>query len=288
MKSLSYAIGIFLLTILTACSNSDEPEYPVFMLPSSITTNDINGSNETFEYNVYGKIIAWTYQYNEDNSVIARYSYPDENTIKVEAEEIFYENRSYWEETIHLNKGRADKSEGTFILKKDDIIIIQKTYRLEFVYLPDNHLNIIKHSEVVGIGDNIADNAWDKSWNWENYLIWEDGNLKEYENYYGKSDVYQTTKYDYSIYATVYPVIVPNVIKCLHHNPLFMQGVFGLNSNNLLKSSTVFDKDGNLYLSSTYSYEFDDASRIERYTETLSDNTAFSRPISYKVNWTEK
>ncbi|MCM1033187.1 MAG: hypothetical protein NC405_05460 [Odoribacter sp.] len=286
MNYIFHVTVLLLLAVFVSCSKNDEPDNQVFVQPSSITTDDVNGANQTFQYNDYGKITEWTLKYSDNESVVARYTYTDDNTIKIESEEMFYENSTYCEETIHLINGRASKSEGTFIRKQDGIILIQKTYRMEFDYTTDNHLATVKQSEVVGIGENVPADAWNKSWDWENYLIWEDGNLKEYRDFYGKPDVYKTTKYDYSIYEVAYPVIILAVIKFLHHDPLFMQGVFGRNSNNLLKSSSVFDKDGNFDLSRQYTYEFNDDALINNYVETTLHNTAFSNSISYKVNWT--
>lgn len=288
MKFKVFTFSILLLAIMTSCSNHDEPNYPVFMQPASITTDDINGGTQTFEYNEHGKIISWTQDYSENESIIARYSYPDDNTIKIETKELSYDTRTYWTETIQLLNGRASRSEGTFIIKQADVVQIQKTYRLEFAYTPDNYLNVVRHSEVMGIGENVSADNWEKSWNWENYLIWENGNLKEYQDFFGKSVVYETTKYEYSSDDVVHPVIIPVVINSLHHGPLLMQGVFGSNSNNLLESSSVFDKDGNLNLTRHYTYEFNDAALIDQYVETIAINTAFSNSISYKVNWTDK
>ncbi|MCM1067118.1 MAG: hypothetical protein NC418_06060 [Muribaculaceae bacterium] len=289
MKLKDYILGLLLPAIFTACSSSDEPTYPVFMQPASITTADTDGGNQTFEYDDYGRIIAWSLKYSDNESVAARYSYPRENTIEIEAEETFFDTRTYWAETIQLLSGRASKAEGTFIRKLDnDVIQIQKTYRLEFGYMPDNHLNVVKHSEIMGAGANITAADWEKSWQWENYLIWENDNLKEFQDFAGNTVVYKTTKYEYSSSAAEYPVIISGVINSLHHSPLFMQGVFGLNSNKLLKSASIFDADGNLNLTRSYSYELREDALIDRYTETTSSNTAFSRNISYKVNWTAK
>lgn len=288
MKFKVFTSSILLLAIITSCSNNDEPNCPVFKQPSSISTDDINGGNQTFEYNEYGKIVAWTLNYSDKESIVARYSYPNDDIIKIESEEVFFENRTYWAETIQLLDGRASKSDGTFIRKQNGVTQIQKTYCLEFAYTPDNHLNVVRHSEVVGVGKNVTADDWKNSWSWENYLIWENGNLKEYQDFSGNSEVYQTTKYDYSMSAAVYPVIIPLVINSLHHSPLFMQGVFGLNSNNLLNTSSVFDKDGNLYLTRHYTYGFNDMALVDQYVETRSNNTAFSNSISYKVSWTDK
>lgn len=288
MKLKAQTLYILLLSMITSCSNDSEPNFYVLMQPASITADAENGGNQIFEYNEYGKIVAWTLNYSDNESIIVRYSYPNGNTIKIESEEKSFDTRTYWTETIELLNGRALKSEGSFIRKQDDVIQIQKTYRLEFAYTPDHHLSIVRHSEVMGVGENVTADDWEKSWNWENYLIWANGNLKEYQDFSGNSVVYKTTKYEYLTYTVTYPVIVPVVINSLHHSPLFMQGVFGLNSSNLLKSSSSFDKDGNLDLTRHYTYQFNDAALIDQYDEIISNNTAFSNSISYRIKWTDR
>lgn len=259
------------------------------MQPSSIQTMDGNGNNQTFEYDDYGRIVSWNCVPNSANSssYSARYSYPDENTIKVTAEELWLNQRRGFEESIQLENGRATQSEGTFIYSADGNSPLCKTYRLIFDYLPTNHLNTVEHLEVVGIGDDIKDNAWDTAWRWMNYLIWENGNLKEFQDYQGKSTSYQSTKYEYSEDKVSYPTIIPLVINSAHHLPLYMQGVFGLNSVNLVKSSSSFDNNANLTSSRQYSYEFEQ-DRISKYTETFVTNSAFHTPVTYTVTWTEK
>lgn len=287
MKHLPISIFLFAFAVLVSCSSNDEPEYPIFMQPSSITTTDTKGENQSFEYDDYGKVIGWMLKQNSPNDAsiyTAQYSYQNNNTIHIVSEESWLNQKRCYEETIQLVNGRASKSEGTFIYTEDGNVVLKKTYRLEFEYDPSNHLTVVKHAEVVGIGEDIKVGAWDKAWAWENYLIWEDDNLKEFQDYQGKASVYQTTKYDYSIYAVEYPVVIPTVINCAHHLPLFMQGVFGMNSVNLVKSSSVIDNKGNTTMSSQYSYEFDQA-RIIEYTETHS---YYPTPITYNVTWIER
>lgn len=290
MKHLIHPILFFFLAFFTSCSTNDEPEYPIFMQLSSITTDDTKGENQSFRYDDYGRIIDWSLKQNQPSDATiytAQYFYPSDNTIHIEAEEALLNQKRCYEETIQLVNNRASNSEGTFILYEDDLVVLKKTYRLEFEYDPSNHLTIVKHSEVVGIGDDIKDGAWNKPWAWENYLIWEDGNLKEFQNYNGNSSVYQTTKYDYSNDSVDYPIVIPMVINSAHHMPLFMQGVFGLNSVNLVKSLSIIDDKGNTSLTRLFSYMFDQT-RINEYTETTNHNTGFSNPITYKVNWIER
>ncbi len=282
---LPYLIFFF---ILASCSNNEEPEYSVFMQPLSIQSEDANANNQTFEYDDYGRIVSWKCATNSPNHpsfYTARYSYPDANTIRVTAEEVWLNQQRLVEESIQLHNGRATKSEGTFIYSVDGNRELQKTYRLAFDYLPTNHLNIVEHLEVVGIGDDIKDNAWDNAWKWVNYLIWENGNLKEYQDYQGSSKHYQSTKYEYLEDKASYPVIIPMVINNAHHMPLCMQGVFGPFSSNLIHSASTFDFNSNLTLTRQYSYEFFQE-RISKYTETYN-NSVLSNPILYSVTWTE-
>lgn len=299
MKHLSILCHIFIIFILVSCSSNEEPEYPVFMQPASIQTMEANGDNQTFKYDDYGRIVSWNCVSNSPNSSAsysAHYSYPDKNIIKVSAEEFRTIAQTGFEETIQYNEiillknGRASNSEGTYsaVIHNDDRTSQErKTYRLTFDYLPSNHLNTVEHLEVFGIGDDVKDNAWDNAWRWMNYLIWEKGNLKEFQDFQGKTTSYRSTKYEYSEDKVSYPVIIPMVINSAHHLPLYMQGVFGLNSVSLVKSASSYDNNANLTFARQYSYEFEQE-RISKYTETLFTNSVISNPVTYTVTWTEK
>lgn len=290
MKHLLSIFSLSLFAIFTSCSNNDEPEYHVFMQPASITAIDVNAWSQTFEYDEYGRIVYWTLTSNSDygSAYSAHFDYTDANAIKVTSEEDYINgDKRYFQEIIRLINGRASESEGNFIIELNGNPQLRKTYRLAFEYDNANHLTVVKHSEVYGIGSDIKDNAWDNSWCWENYLIWEDGNLKEIQDYQGHTSLYQTRKYGYSLYAVEYPIIMPVIINSEHHTPLIMQGIFGAKSVNLVEGVTVLDNDGNLQLSRQYTYRFEDA-RIVEYSETSLYNTAFSNSISYSINWIEK
>lgn len=289
MKYLLYIFSVLFFAICASCSNNDEPECQVFMQPASITSTDANGWNQTFEYDEYGRIVSWTQISNstEGFAYSAHFDYSDKNTIEVTSEEDFLNgDKRYYHETIQLINGRASKSEGTFIYEMNGNPILRKTYRLEFEYDNSNHLTVVNHCEVVGIGTDIREGAWDKAWTWENYLIWDGENLMTFQDYGGHTSVYRTTNYEYSTYASKYPLITPIIINNNHHTPLVMQGIFGSNSVNLIKDSTILDEGGNMYLSRLYTYEFEDE-RIIEYTETTSYNTATSKSTTYSVNWTK-
>ncbi|MDE6321979.1 MAG: hypothetical protein K2L93_06730, partial [Muribaculaceae bacterium] len=266
------------------------PAYQVFMLPASIVTNDVNGMTQTFEYNDYGKIKFWSCKTNstyDPTTYSAHYSYPDDNTIVVQSEETWIDQKRCYEEVIHLHNGRAVNSEGTFVSYEYGSMRLRKTYRLEYTYMPSNHLNVVKHSEVVGIGEDIKENAWDKAWTWEDYMIWEDGNLKEVQDFQGHSTVERTIKYEYTNHIASYPIVIPIVIGIAHQLPLIMQGVYGSNSVNLVESSSIYDSNGNFQWSYHYAYEMEQ-DRLTEYTQTTFRNSVFSNPIIYQVNWTEK
>ncbi len=291
-KQFSILSSIFF--ILASCSSNEEPDYPVFMQPSSIQSVDANAINQTFEYDDYGRVVSWSCSYNnpdEPASYSAHYSYPDANTILVTSEEILFNQHRILGESIHLKNGRASNSEGTFIANINTdagTSQMQKTYRIIFDYLPTNNLNSVEHLEILGIGDNVKDDAWDNALKWENYLIWENGNLKEFQDYQFSTKHYQSTKFEYLEDKSSYPVIIPMVIKFAHHLPLIMQGVFGSNSVNLVKSSSSFDINDNLYLSREYSYKFEE-DRISKYTETLFFiSSPYPTTVTYTVNWIEK
>lgn len=289
MKHITNHVYLALFIILVSCSSNDEPNYPIFMQPSSIVTDDVNGDNQSFTYDNYGRIGSWSFKSNstDGTSYTAEFFYPNDKTIIISSEEYINGHKRCFEETIQLTNGRASKSEGTFISYVDGNPELRKTYHMEYEYDPLNHLTVVKHSEVVGIGDDISNNAWNKPLSWENYLIWDDGNLKEFQDYQANNTVTWTTRYEYSIYAVDYPVVIPMVINNAHHLPLFMQGVFGLNSVNLVKSASLYDSAEKISLSRQYTYEFDQA-RIIEFTETTSYNIGSPISITYKVDWIEK
>lgn len=154
MKHLLLTSCVLAFAFLASCSSNDEPEYSIFMQPSKITTTDVNGENQSFEYDDYGRITYWSLKENNPYDAYtstAHYSYSDNNTIHIVSEDSWLKQKRCYEETIQLVNGRASKSEGTFISYDGRHIVLRKTYRLEYEYDPSNHLTVVKHSEVVGI-----------------------------------------------------------------------------------------------------------------------------------------
>lgn len=286
-RNLFYFFTILCLAsgFLVACSDKDEPQYPLFMMPSSIASD--NGKSEYFGYDDYGRIVSWTMNYGEDKAV-ASFSYPDNNTILVESSEITGTQKRTFSETITLENGRATKAEGIFLqssIEAEDSPV-SKTYRLEFEYDKfKGHLIEIKHAEITGIAEGNDNSALDNAWRWSDYLYWEDGNLKEYQVFQGHSSVWQTRTYEYSDYAVGYPIVVPFIINSYHHQPLIMKEVFGVNSKNYVSRVSISDANGNIPLIGEYSYHFENG-YLNSFTETYSNGSTPLSSVNYKVTWT--
>lgn len=266
---------------LLSCSDSDEPKPSATVRLESITSDDYSGDDQYFVYDENGRITQWSYK-DSDNEFTAAYSYPSESEIEVLS--VFssqYTTRTFTE-SIRLENGRAVASDGTWeVVTSDGLGDINKTYRLEYGYDDSSHLVSIFHSEVVGIGDNISESAWNKPWEWTDYLIWEDGNLKSFQEAYGAQYTKYVTEYSYSQEKAERPVIYPLVIFD-YHIPLQMQGVFGRNPKDLIETSVKSDRDGNEVVKESYDYTIEE-NRIVEYWCTRSYGTP--APIQYFVNW---
>ncbi len=266
---------------LLSCSDSDEPKPSAAVRLSSITSDDYSGDNQYFVYDESGRITQWRDEYS-DGEFTADYSYPSESEIKVvSVYSSEYTTRTF-SETIRLENGRAVRSDGTWeVVTSDGWGDINKTYRLEYGYDDSSHLVSIFHSEVYGIGDNISESAWDKPWEWTDYLTWEDGNLKSFQEAQGAQYTKYITEYSYSQekaeQAVIYPLVIFN-----YHIPLQMQGVFGQNPVNLIESSVRADRNGNEAISQSYDYTIKE-NRITEYWCTKSYGTP--APIQYFVGY---
>lgn len=288
MKFLNYVMAVVSIGVCAGCDDKEDVA-EVFMQPASITTEYSHGTNQRFSYDDYGRITEWRSE-TGPSRIVADYSYPQDGVIYVESSDENSPFKRIYTEKIYLENGRAVYSEGTFISITNSFYDIQKTYRLFYNYDAANHLVSVKHAEVMGIGDEIKDDAWDNAWEWENYYIWEDGNLTEYQDYEGNSYVRNDTEYAYYGDRLEYPVISPIDINCFHHKPLAMQGVFGSNPVNMLASVTTSYKDkwGNVNSSKTYKYTYQyDGNMISGYCFTKFYGYNADVPILYNIEWTE-
>ncbi len=287
MKRLHYIIIVSVIYLITSCSDKDEPDNQAVTWPVSITTEDTSGSDQSFTYDNHGRITTWDTKYT-DGEASTCYSYPNDNTIIIESQERVCNDVRTYMETIHLINGRAESSDGTYIYNiENGSDLMQKTYRLDFYYDTSNHLTSVKHTEVRGIGDDISNIPFNEPWIWENRIIWEDDNIKEFQDTHGNSDVHYTSKFDYTDIETDFPIVYPDVTNSIHHLPLLVRGFFGSISKNLIAGQIRYDNSGNISLIKKYEYRIEN-NRIQSYYETNSYGTVFSSPILYNVIWTTR
>ncbi|MDE6552640.1 MAG: hypothetical protein K2K98_06750 [Muribaculaceae bacterium] len=208
------------------------------------------------------------------------YSYVSDDHVNIHAEELIIgQNGAYnilntYEEDLHLEKGRADYSEGTVIRQTWDADPYEKKYRHDFIYTMDNHLNVMKITE------------WEKlegKWNeetsstWENYYVWEGVNLVEIEDYSGKYAPQRFYSYCYNSITGVQNILeIPMVY--YHYYPFQLKEMFGPMSINLISERRILGENS---LSVT-SYDYDVSNgRIVSYSAT-SDNWT----DTFTVQWT--
>lgn len=273
-------IIIFATLILSSCSDNDEPMPEVFSQLSEIS----NGKSEsqTVLYDDYGRVIKYVATFPGE-TVNSTYTYVSDNLIKIHTEHIIQgflngDNAiSQYEDELHLENGRAKYCDGIYSTNQfGEGALYQKRYAQEFLYTPDNHLNIIKNTEWNKNGDSWA---YDKPWSWENYYIWENNNLVRIEDYAGKGIPTYVYRYSYSSISGV-GNILPIHWGRFQYFPLQLKGYFGAASANLIIGIENIrpDMPG---LKITYQYNIKDNKVID-YVETrngLSDR--------YSVTWIE-
>ncbi len=276
MKQLIFTL-LFSL-VLASCSDNDGPGAEVFSQVSEIT----NGSSETREivYDAYGRVSRYTATYPGE-TVECVYSYPSEDLVKIYTRDVVERGwddkdlvREY-EDELHLADGYAVSCDGIFSQSCEGYTV-QKKYRHEFGYTADIRLNVVKCTEWNKNGDAWA---YDRPWTWENYYIWQDGNLTRVEDCFGKSTPVYTIEYSYSATAGVLNV-VPLHFGRHQYYPLQLKGILGTQPKNLI-TGIVRSERGSVYAQEEYRYELS-KDKITSFTETRNGTTD-----SYMVNWVE-
>ena len=274
--SLAFLSIPFLL--LSSCSKSEEPTPDLFMQVSSIKLGGSSGSRQ-WSYDAYGRVVqykAWEGSLHLD----VEYTYVSDNLVKIHTEEIVegqngaYDVLNTYEEELHLDKGRADYCEGTVTLLTWDADPYEKKYRNDFIYTMDNHLNVLKVTEWVK-----HDGEWndDNVSTWENYYIWEDGNLVQIEDYSGKYAPERFYTYSYNSIKGVQNLLeIP--MSYYQYYPLQLKEMFGPLSSNLISEVNISGDD--YFLSTSYDYGLSNG-RIVSYSVRRDDRTD-----SYTVQWT--
>lgn len=277
---------IFILSIpliLASCSEKDEPTLDVYSQVSEISKG--KSYSGRMEYDSYGRVIKYDVT-STDETICCSYSYPSENRMSIRTRQVIrmWDNHCIireFEDEMTLENGRAALCEGIFTNHEendgDEQRRLQNKYRHEFVYTPDNHLNVVKWTEWSKRGDEWA---LDRPWSWENYYIWENGNLSTVEDFHGKSKPYYTYRYTYSTISGVQN-IVPIPFGRTQYFPLQLKGLFGAQPNNLI-SGVELEEPGQQTIETTYEYTLTD-SRVTKYTETRNGVTE-----DYEVSWIQR
>lgn len=275
---MKYFIYIILtLLFFSSCSNNDDPSPDVFSQLAEISNGGTN--TQSITYDSYGRVTKYVVTYDDDE-VIATYSYPSDDLIKIHTEETITGDknnsttRSYDDE-VYLEKGRAVYCEGIFSTNQFETPF-QKKYRHDFVYTTSNHLNIVKCTEW-----NKNEDGWiyEKPWSWENYYIWEDNNLVSIEDYAGHNQ--PTYIYNYSYYSIAgVQNVVPLHFGRYQYYPLQLKGYFGSTPENLIEAVESIVPNMPT-INQHYEYEIE-KNKITGYSETRNGASEH-----YSVGWTE-
>lgn len=265
------------LLIFSSCSNNDEPAPDVFSQVAEIT----NGDNDiqTIAYDSYGRVAKYAINGNEEE-VIATYSYPSDDIIKIHTEHIttWSKNASItrsYDDEVYLENGRAAYCVGIF--STDEFgTIVQKKYRHDFSYTRGNHLNVVKCTQWSKNG-----NGWnyEKPWSWENYYIWEGNNLVSIEDCAGHDKPTYIYNYSYSSVSGILNLI-PLHFGRYQYYPLQLKGYFGSASENLI-NGLEYVAPNMPVRKVQYEYVIK-KNRITGYSETRNGKSEH-----FSVNWTE-
>lgn len=265
--------------LLCSCSDKKDPEPDIYSQVAEISNGE---SVANIYYDDYGRVTKYAVTY-PDETITSTYTYVSDDLIRIHTEQILHgflngeDAISEYEDEFTLEKGRAKCCEGIFTTNRfGKDILFQKKYRHEFLYTPDNHLNVVKNTEWNKNGDSWA---YDKPWSWENFFIWENNNLVSIEDCNGQ----QTPKYVYNYsYSSITGVqnVLPVHLGRYQYFPLQLKGFFGSEPENLITGIELISYNAPV---ADISYEYDiNGKRVIGYRETHDEDSA-----NYSVRWTE-
>lgn len=289
-------ISLLAVTVLIcSCDEKKEPVLPSKSYRISHIECEKDNYRQTFEYNAKGLVsrlvvsqdeswgksgIESTYEYSDDNSVIKISA--DERTVEI--------NRRVFSETLYLNaNGTAKRAEGSVIVYDYNIgSELKKNYTVEFQYDSFDQLTDIsiseKRADVTGWEDR-------ESSDWKVELVWNEGNINEYSEYYTSPKRTLMNKRTYSYYEGLsfeYMPIINKPILRYFYLPLQYQGMLGKQSDCLVKretiSKTYLGEEKSSY-NLDYSYDISTSihdSRIESFNCVRSYD---GEDLKYVVFW---
>lgn len=265
--------------LLTSCGKSDEPTHNVFMQVSSIKINGSDLGSRLWTYDSYGRVVGYK-ALEAPLHINVDYDYISDDLVKIHTEEIVEGQNgannilNIYEDELHLEKGRADYCEGKVTRYTWDSDPYEKKYRHDFIYTMDNHLNVLKVTEWEKLDDGWNDES---PLVWENYYVWEEGNLVKVEDYSGRYAPYSLKTYKYNgVRGTQNILGIP--MGDYQYYPLQLKEIFGPMSVSLISERCISDDNGISVTS--YDYEVYDG-RITAYSVTSENSTS-----TYTVQWT--
>lgn len=285
-------ISLLAVTVLIcSCDEKKEPVLPSKSYRISHIECEKDNYRQTFEYNENGLVsrlvvysdeswgksgIESTYEYSDDNSVIKISS--DERTVETE--------RRVFSETLYLNaNGTAKRAEGNVVIYYNNPNSeLRKNYTVEFQYDSFDQLTDISISE------KRTDSQ--ENLNWQVELVWNEGNMHEYSEYYASLKGRQLmAKRTYAYYrgsSIEYMPIIYKPILRYYYLPLQYQGMLGKRSDSLVKRETIYfiqlgNEKGGYNLD--YSYDLSTSIHDTRLEAFSMFDDYSGEALNYKVFW---
>lgn len=305
MNKLLIILFLTLPILLFSCDDKKEPALRNSYRISGIKC-DKDNYRQTFEYYENGLIKRWGEHYGDNWDKIdieSTFKYDDDNNIIIsKSDEFLSGTRRLFSDTLFLDdKGLALRAKGEVVIyhdyKNDDDhgYMIQKAYTADFKYDSLNQLIYIgtseKHSDFPGWEEQ-------KSLDWCVEMEWEDGNLAESGSYYSSPSRRPMSKTTYSYYGgnsiEYFPILQTSKLRYFYL-PLQYQGVFGKQSDDLVKAITFTDYgyNGETTGSFTDKYSYDIStsihdSQIEAFSIIYQDKEDEGQEYKYIVSWEPK
>ncbi len=281
-----YCFLIGACVALSACSHKDEPEVPApAVRVASIVSSD--GGVRIYSYNRDGAVRqADCVAGDMREKAVYDYSEADRIAIDYSMQEQFWPHAQVnFREVLHLEGGRAVYAEGIFERTSDSgSDDVRKKYKHEFSYDNLGRLVKVRNTEIYASDVASRSTAWNRPWVWENTFEWEGANLVAYNDCFGSVEPRYVMKFTYFIDDARGGSMVGGVLPRPYYMPLRGQGVFGVESANLVAGVTKIDSEAGVVEARRYDYTIEDG-YVKAYYETVSDGESVSASVRHDFNW---